>query len=70
MPKPEFEEHDLKISGDGIWVHAGPLSLYVTRTDEGVVYDMYAKAAGEDDPMEIIDSGYSFFNEAEMSNES
>jgi hypothetical protein len=63
MNKPRFEDCDLNTSGDAVWVHAEQLHLCITRTDEGIVWDMYAGEQGT--PMDIIDTGYTFFNETE-----
>lgn len=61
---PEQHEVTLKNSGDDCWVHVGPLSVCITRTDEGVVYDIWT--ANEDGvDSEMLDSGWTAFTDAD-----
>jgi hypothetical protein len=58
--KNNAKEFTLKPKQDHVWVTVGNISVYIKRTDEGVVVDLF-KLGHED--QDCITSTYAFFNE-------
>lgn len=58
---------DIKLNktGDGLWIECGTLQVHVTRTDEGVVADIWAKHDLFDFP---LTSARAEFNDATVEN--
>lgn len=59
-------ELELKKNHDSVWVGVDSISAAITRTDEGVVVDLYAKGQEEEG---ALTSTYLYFHEAEAQNE-
>lgn len=53
----------LKHDADNVWITVNNISVYVRRTDEGVVVDLYPLHNEAADP--ALASTYAFFSEAE-----
>lgn len=52
---------DYTLQGTSVWITVGNISVYVRRTDEGVVIDLYPAAREVD---ECLGSTYAYFSEA------
>ena len=59
------EINDYVLNGNSIWIDVENLTLYIHKTDEGVVVDIYPKKTDLLDS-EIIASTYAFFNEGSV----
>lgn len=57
------EENDYVLEGKAAWITVGNISVYIHKTDEGVVADMYAKHCEEMDDA-LLATTYAFFAEA------
>lgn len=59
-------EHDyvLDPARSNVWITVGNISVYVKRTDEGVVVDLFPLGHENDDPS--LATAYAFFEEAEQ----
>lgn len=51
---------DYELVGESTWITVKNLSVYVKKTDEGVVVDIFNKGEEADEPLA---STYAFFNE-------
>jgi hypothetical protein len=60
----ELTDNDYFIAKDhaGVWIRVDNISVWVRRTDEGVVVDLWSKESEMAD--EPIASAYAFFSEA------
>jgi len=52
---------DYILTGESAWVTVGAISVYIKKTDEGVVVDLYPTG---DEMNDSIASTYAFFDEA------
>lgn len=53
---------DYVLTGNSAWVTVGGISVYIKKTDEGVVVDLYERNSEMEDP---LGSTYAFNNELE-----
>lgn len=58
-------ETDLILHAGSIWITVGNISVYVKKTDEGVVVDMYPKGHEASDGL-LLGAIWVTFEEAEM----
>lgn len=53
-------DYYLKDNADSVWITVGDISVYVVRTDEGVVVDLYPL---DNENAESLGGAYAFFSE-------
>lgn len=60
------DDYELPANQDSVWITVNNISVYIRRTDEGVVVDLYPAQREMD---ECLTSTYAFFAEAEPDDE-
>ena len=60
------EDYVLPKDQTGVWIRVDNISVWVHRSDEGVVVDLWPHQGEMDEPLA---STYAFFSEAEMEQE-
>lgn len=63
LDTPEGVDYTLHPEATSCWITVDNISVYIVRTDEGVVVDLYPKGREAEDP--ALAGTYAFFTEAE-----